>query len=132
MPDCQVKFVEGDNIRDFLFPDLFQNPFILPGHPFGAVNDQNGNIRLVENLVCFSDAQSTQLPFVIQPRGIDHHYRPKRQQLHGLLHRIGGGALYIRDNGKVLAGDGIDQAGFPRISFSEDPDVNAVCGRCGI
>ena len=41
-----------------------------------------------------------------------------------LLHRVGGGALHLGDQGEGLAGDGVDHAGLPSVAQAEEADVH--------
>ena len=72
-----------------------------------------------------------QLAFIVKAGGVDNHYGAEGQKLHSLIYRVGSGALLFADNGKLLTGDGVDQAGFAGVTLTEDTDVDTLgSGSC--
>ena len=63
---------------------------------------------------------------VIQTGGVHEDHRTHTDELKGLVHRVGGGACHRRDQGDLLAGEGIDEGGFAGVPVAEESNVEAV------
>ena len=124
----QVGLVENHEIRDLLFDKKGDQLLIACLSSLLRVHHQHGNVRAVEHLPGLLHPQRAQLALVVEARGVDDHDRPQGQQLHGLAHRVGGGALHLGDHGQGLAGDGVDHAGLARVPAAEKADVYSVPG----
>ena len=72
------------------------------------------------------------MALVVKTRRVDDEHRPQGQQLHGFLHRVGGGAPGVGNDGQLLAGDGVDHAGLSGVAAAEKADVYPVGGGGGI
>ena len=60
---------------------------------------------------------------VVDAGRVDEQHRAQRQQLHGLLDRVGGGAGLVGDDRDVLPGDGVEQARLADVAPAEQADV---------
>ena len=70
-PLQQIGFIIDDEIRQVLFPDEIQDFVIGRRPPFGNVDDDDGYIRLVEDLFCPPHPFFTQGADVVETRRID-------------------------------------------------------------
>ena len=70
-PLQQIGFIIDDEIRQVLFPDEIQDFVIGRRPPFGSVDDDDGYIRLVEDLFCPPHPFFTQGADVVETRRID-------------------------------------------------------------
>ena len=93
-----------------------------------AVRDKNRNIRLFQHTQCPADALRAERALIVNTRCVDDNHRTDREQFHRLLHRIGGRALDIGNNGQCLSGHAVYHAGFARIAQAEKADVYALTG----
>ncbi len=57
-----------------------------------------------------ADSECAKLAFVVNAGSVDHDYRAERKQFHGFQDRIGGGSSYVGYDGKILSGQGVDDA----------------------
>ena len=93
-----------------------------------AVRDKNRNIRLFQHAERPANTFLTERALIINARRVDDNHRTDREQFHRLLHRIGGRALDIGNNGQCLSGHAVYHAGFTRIAQTEKADVYALAG----
>ena len=119
----QVGLVVDHQVRDVPCLELLCQLPVVRLHPQGAVYYQDGHIGLVQHLEGTLDTQLSQSAYIVNTRGINDDHGADGQQLHGLLHRVGGGALHLGDQGEGLTGDGIDHAGLPSVAQTEEADV---------
>ena len=105
----QVAFVEHHQIGDLPGLDLLEQFPVKSIQSADGIHHQESDIRAPEHQTGFFDPGLTQIAVVIHPRGICQQDGTQGQDLHGFGDRIGGGPFEIRDDGQVLAGDGVDQ-----------------------
>ena len=114
-------------MRNLLFAEQRQKLRIEIVHTLCAVDDENGNVGLVKNALRAQYALTAEiLLVVIKARRVGHDHGSERQQLHRLLHGVGGGAGAVGDQGEVLRGHGVDQTRFSGVAPAEKADVNPV------
>ena len=93
-----------------------------------SCNDQQGHVRPLEGVPGGLHPQLPQLPLVVIPGGVDEQHRADGVELHGLFHRVGGGARHRGHQGHLLTGEGVDEAGFSRIAPPVQGDVQPLGG----
>ena len=99
------------------------------GHAAGGVHNEHGHVGLVQGGFGPLDAQVAHLAGVIDARGVDDERGAGRCQLHGLAHRVGGGAGDIGHHGDGLVRQRVHQAGLAGVAHPEEDDVGAFTGR---
>ena len=124
----QVALVQGDQIGHFPFLKQLLQGFVPWLHAPRRVHHQHSRIGLAQHLPGAVHPHFAQLALVVHAGGIDDHDRPQRQKLHGLLHRIGGGALHLGDQREALPRNGVHHAGFARVAQAEKADMGTVGG----
>ena len=111
----QVAFVQGDQVGYLPLLKQLQQGFVLGLQAAHRVHHQYGDVGLGQHLPGSMHPHFAQFALVVHAGSVDDDHRPQRQQLHGLLHRVGGGALYVGDQRKVLPRHGVHHAGFARV-----------------
>ena len=119
----EIDFIVAHEIRQLAAVEFIQQAFICRGQSDGTVHYKHGDIGLAQYLASALHAQLAQSAFIIEAGGVDDNDRPQRQQLHCLLHRVGGRAEGVGDNGDTLIGHGIDNARFARVTPPEKGDM---------
>ena len=110
---------------------LLPQCFIRLAEANAGIYNEQGDVALTKHLLSLGDALRTQLAFIVEAGGVDNHYGAEGQKLHSLIYRVGSGALLFADNGKLLTGDGVDQAGLAGVTLAEDADVDTFSsGSC--
>ena len=89
----QVAFVQRHDVGRLPLPENGAERLVLRLHAQRRVHHQHGDIGFRQHLSGAPDAHFAQLALVVQAGGVDNDHRPQRQKLHGLVHRVGGGAL---------------------------------------
>ena len=125
----QVGFVVGNEVVDFLLAEKLDHFLFVILQAYGGIHHQHSYIGFIQHLTGLFDTQQAQFPHVVVAGGVDDHHRAHGQQFHGLVYRVGSGALGIRNDGKLLAGHGIYNTGFTGIAAAEKADMDAVGGR---
>ena len=97
-----------------------------------GVDDYHGDVGFAEHLPRALDAHLAERALVVKAGRVDYHDGAYRQQLHGLLHGVGGGALDVRDEREVLTGHGVDKTGFTGVAHAEESDVQPFGGGSGV
>ena len=118
-----IPLVQHQDTWYVFLPYSFQKSLILPADPGLSVYDQYCRVGLIQHLIAFLYPETAQFTFIINTRRIHHHYRPQRQQLHRLIHRICGSSLNIRYHCQILACDFVHHTGFSCVSLSEKADM---------
>ena len=124
----QISLVIGHHIGNFFLHKQCNNLLVDCRFSHRAVHHQNGAVHPVQRPFCLLDPQFSQLALVVKARRIDDDHRPHGQQLHGLLDRVGGGALDLGHHRQLLTGHGVDQTGFSGVSPAEKSDVDPLGG----
>jgi len=125
---AEVGFIQYDDIRHAFFLDELLQCEVFRTFADRAVDDEHRNISFIEYLPGALHTQLAHGALVVHAGSVDDDHRPQRQQLHGLLHRVGGGALYVGDQRKVLPRHGVHHAGFARVPQTEKADMGPVGG----
>ena len=105
----QVAFVEYHKIGNFAGLDFLEQFSIEIIQPAGSIHHQERNIGAPEYQTGFIDPGLAQVAVIVHARGIREQDRSQGQDFHGFGDWIRGGSFKIRDDGQVLASDGIDQ-----------------------
>ena len=99
--------------------------------PVIGARSEHGDVGAVEHLPCARHALRAEFADVVEAGGVDQLHRAERLQLHGFLHRIGGGAGHVRDDRHLLAGERVHQRRLAGIAPAEEGDVEArAAGSC--
>ena len=112
--------------------DPAEEGHVFGGRAGGRLNDEEGDIRLVEDLVGPLHAQAAQFAFIVDARRVNQQYRTQGEQFHRLGHGIRRGTRRVGHNGQVLVRQGVDEARFAGIATAEDTDMDAVRRRGGV
>ena len=119
-----VDLVEHGHGRDLALRQLGQD-LLLELAPLPRLGDDHAQVGAVEHLHGAPGPQLAERAHVVEAGRVDEQHRAEGQQLHGLLHRVGGGARLLRHDGHVLPGDGVQQAGLAHVAPPEEGDVQA-------
>ena len=106
--------------------ELFEQGLIRRAHANAAVDDEHTDVCPSQYLAGFRHAHLAQTADVVNAGGVNDDHGPEGQELHGLGHGVGGGALLIRNDGEGLTGDGVDDGGFTGVPAPEEGDVGPV------
>ena len=123
----QIRFVANHQIRHFPGLKVFNQHFFHGTQGLAACHQQ-GNVGFAQYLQGFFHPKLSQFSLVIHTGGVNEHYRAQRQQLHGFVHRVRGGSGGIGNDGQLLSGDGVDDAGLARVAVAEKSDMNSLPG----
>ena len=124
----QIRLVVRDDKRNLPLAEQLDELLLGRLQTARAVRDKNRNIRLFQHAERPADTLLTERALIINARRVDDNHRTDREQFHRLLHRIGGRALDIGNNGQCLSGHAVYHAGFARIAQAEKADVYALTG----
>ena len=94
-----------------------------------CVNHQNRDVRSIQLLLCFPNAQFAERAFIVKSRCINNQNRADWEQLHCLSDRIGRGASCFGNDRKLLAGNRVDKTGLSGVSSAEKADMHPLAGR---
>ena len=125
----EVRLVVGDEIRDVLFLEDTDELAVAVCVSHRGVNDEDGDVRAVQNLLCAAHALCPERALVVKARRVDDRDGAQRQQLHGLGNGVGRRAPNFGHEGDLLPGDGVDDAGLTRVPPPEKTDVDALRAR---
>ena len=89
----QVGFVVRDDIRNLPLRKQADQLAVGRLQSNGAIHYQHRNIRPAKHAQCAPDALLPQTARIIHAGRVDDHDRPRGQQFHRFLHRVGCGAL---------------------------------------
>ena len=127
----QLYLVEHEDGGQLFRLQLLPQRFIRFAEAYAGIYYEQSDVALVEHLLSLGNALCAQFAFIVEAGGVDNHYGAERQKLHSLIYRVGSGALLFADNGKLLTGDGVDQAGLAGVTLAEDADVGTFgSGSC--
>ena len=93
------------------------------------VNDEDGDVRAVQDLLCTAHALRAERALVVKARRVDDDDGAHRQQLHRLGDGVGRRAADGGHKGDLLPGDGVDNAGLAGVAPPEKADMDAVRAR---
>ena len=91
-PGKKIRFIVDHKIRNLFFLKPLDQCPILRREAKTCINDQNGDVCFIQDLIAFADAQSAQFAFVIDTGRVDDDYRSEGKQFHSLFYRVGGGS----------------------------------------
>ena len=97
--------------------------------PLAGLGYHHTQVGALEHLPGAIGAQLAEGSHVIDSGRVDEEHRTQGQQLHGFLHGVGGGAGELRDDGHVLLGDGVQQAGLAHVPAAEQAYVQPHSSR---
>ena len=126
----QVGLVEDHEQRDVFGADEREDLQLAGAEPELRLGDEQGHVGLVQHVARPPDAQLAQRALVVEAGRVDDGDGPQGQQLHGLVDRVGRGALHLRNDGDLLAGQGVDEAGLADVAPAEERDVYALALGC--
>ena len=110
---------------------LLPQCFIRLAEANAGIYNEQSDVALTKHLLSLGDALRAQFAFIVKAGGVDNHYGAEGQKLHSLIYGVGSGALLFADNGKLLAGDSVDQAGLAGVTLTENTDVDTLgSGSC--
>ena len=118
-----LAFVADDEMGDVLLAKNLQQFLVDRCHACSGIENEDGNIRLVQDATRSLDSEFAQGARIVKARRVDEEDGTERQQFHRFCHRVGRRTLFGGDDGDFLSRDGIDEAGFPGIAAAEKADV---------
>ena len=89
--------------------------------------NEDSQVHVVKFFMCALDAQHADVRRVVNPGGINQHHRAHAQNFHGFFDRVCRGAGLVRNDGRVLPRQRVDEGTFPHVHFSKNSDVRSVC-----
>ena len=125
-----LAFVADDEMRDVLLAKNLHQFFVDRCHAFSGIEDENGDIRLVQDAARPLDSEFAQVARVVKARRVNEEDGAERKKFHRFRYRVGRRTLFGGDDGDFLSRDGIDEAGFPGIAAAEKADVQAFARGC--
>ena len=127
----KLYLVQHKDGRQLFLLQLLPQRFIRFAESYAGIYNEQSDVALTEHLLSLGNALRAQFTFIVKAGGVDNHYGAEGQKLHSLIYGVGSGALLFADNGKLLTGDGVDQAGFAGVTLTEDADVDTFgSGSC--
>ena len=118
-----IAFVADDEMGDVLLAKNLHQFFVDRCHAFSGIEDENGDIRLVQDAARPLDSEFAQVARVVKARRVNEEDGAERKKFHRFRYRVGRRTLFGGDDGDFLSRDGIDEAGFPGIAAAEKADV---------
>ena len=127
-----VGLREDEQGRQLFGADAVEEGHVLGGRAGSRLDDEEGDVRFIEDLVGPLHAQAAQFAFVVDTRRVNQQHRAQRQQLHRLGHGVRRGPRRVGHDGQVLVRQGVDKARLAGIAAAEDTDMDAVRRRGGV
>ena len=120
----QVRLIIDDEVRQVLVPDESQD-FVVSRRPsFRSIDDDDGYIRLIEDLLRPAHPFLAQGPDIVEARRVDDDHRPQGQEFHSLVDRVRRRPFRRRYDRQVLAGHGVDDTRFPGIAAAKETNMD--------
>ena len=127
----KLHFVQYEDRGELFRLQLLPQCFIRLAEAYAGIYNEQSYVALIKHLLSLGNALRAQLTLIVEAGGVDNHYGAEGQKLHSLIYRVGSSALLFADNGKLLTGDGVDQAGLAGVTLTENTDVDTLgSGSC--
>ena len=120
----QVGLIIDDKIRQALTPNEAQYFFISRSQAFRPIDDDDGNIGLIEDLLRPAYPFFSEGTDVVDPWRIDDDHRAQGQELHGLVNGVRRRPLGVRYDRQILAGNGVYDTRLTGIAATEKSDMS--------
>ena len=125
----EVALAHDDRIRNAsLFEQAYERAIGIR-KSLDAIRHEHGRIGRIEHAARLPDAQGSELSLIVHAGRVDDEHGSQGRELHGLAHRIGRRAGHLRNHGKVLSDDRIDQARLACVARAEESDVDPFAAR---
>ena len=121
----QIAFVERHDHRQPHPGQLIHQGLLVlvPGSGFAH---QHRHVEAAQQGPGLSHPQIAQFAGIVEAGGIEQDHRTDRQQFHGLLHGIGGGAGHLRHYRQLLPRHRVEQRRLADVAAAQKPDMQAL------